>query len=239
MPTKLLIVEDHPLFANALCETLRSGFGPASVVQAGSLTEAHARIEESADLELVLLGLWLPDVHGFEGLLSIRARHPHVPVVVLSAFSDPQVIHRAMLYGAQGFIAKSAAKQELVAAVRTALDGETVLPEGFVPPLEPRLGAKSSASHRLSTLTVRQLRVLQMMCQGMLNKQIAHVLDVGETTVKAHVSEVLRKLSVTSRTQAVIEVSRFDLGAVLALYAEADERVAPPAPGGAPGRAGG
>jgi DNA-binding NarL/FixJ family response regulator len=132
------------------------------------------------------------------------------------------VVHKVVVCGAAGFIPKSASKDALMQAIRNVLAGEVTLPVTYLPPNMVTTEELAGLTCRLRSLTQKQLRVLQMLCQGLLNKQIAHELDVCETTVKAHVSEILRKLSVCSRTQAVLEVSKLNLNAVLALYADED-----------------
>jgi len=149
-------------------------------------------------------------VHGFEGLLQIRTRHPRLPVVVVSGHEEPRIISEALSYGAAGFIPKSVRKDELARAIRSVMEGAVYVPDTYDGRAAGEAPDRSQMIARLATLTPQQLRVLQMLKQGLLNKQIAHELQVGETTVKAHVSEVLRKLNVYSRTQAVIEVSRLD-----------------------------
>ncbi len=153
----------------------------------------------------------MPDVRGFDGLLQLRTRYPRLPVVIVSGYEDAKIISEALSYGAAGFIPKSARKSELAAAIRTVMDGAVFVPENYeARPADPETSDRADLVSRLSRLTPQQLRVLRMLRQGMLNKQIAYELQVGETTVKAHVSEILRKLNVYSRTQAVIEVSKLD-----------------------------
>src|SRR5262245_22694329 len=153
----------------------------------------------------------MPDVHGFEGLLQLRTRHPRLPIVVVSAHEEAKIVSEALSYGAAGFIPKSARKDDLAEAIRAVMEGAVYVPENYgVRPPEPDSADRAEMVRRLATLTPQQLRVLQMLRQGLLNKQIAYELQVGETTVKAHVSEILRKLNVYSRTQAVIEVSKLD-----------------------------
>jgi DNA-binding NarL/FixJ family response regulator len=228
MPGRVLIVEDHPIFADALQMTIAAALSDARVVHAATLAEARAALESGAEFDLALLDLWLPDTHGFAGLIELRWRFPKLPIVIVSAFSEPGIVHKAIVCGAAGFIPKSARRESFLRAIRKVLAGEIVLPADCPPPNEvPKLDALTA---RLQSLTHQQLRVLQMLCQGLLNKQIAHELEVGEATVKAHISEVLRKLHVCSRTQAVLEVSKLDFGAQLAFYATEAEapRSAPP-----------
>ncbi len=218
MPARFLIVEDHPIFADALRMTLAAELSNVCFVHAGTLAEAKDALEGGAEFDLVLLDLWLPDTHGFAGLIELRGRFPKLPIVVISAFADQTVVHRSMVCGAAGFIPKSARKEAFLQAIHTVLAGEIVLPRDCLPPDSVASIETDVLTAKLQTLTQQQLRVLQMLCQGLLNKQIAHELDVGEATVKAHISEILRKLHVCSRTQAVLEVSKLDFGAVLALY---------------------
>ena len=217
--SKFLIVEDHPVFAEGLQLTIRQGLPEACTVHAGSLALARDALSRDQDFALVLLDLWLPDTHGFEGLIALRREFPKLPIVIVSGFADQGVVHKAMTCGAAGFIPKSATRDEIVQGLRTVLAGDVTLPIDYLPPQLVANADMAALTGRLNSLTRQQLRVLQMLCQGLLNKQIAYHLDVGETTVKAHVGEILRKLSVGSRTQAVLEVSRLDFGAVLALYA--------------------
>jgi DNA-binding NarL/FixJ family response regulator len=142
-----------------------------------------------------------------------------LPIVVVSALEDPRIIHEVITSGAAGFISKSSRGSDLGSAIKEALAGSIVLPRGDRP---PHADAPSDLSTRLATLTPQQVRVLHMLRQGLLNKQIAYDLGVGETTVKAHVSEILRKLNVSSRTQAVIEAQKINFESVLG---ETDDKV--------------
>lgn len=209
MSANFLIVDDHPLFREALLLAIQSTYPEASVAEAPSIAAAKAVLAERS-FDLVLLDLSMPGTKGFDGLLEIRTANPKQPVVIVSGMEDARIIHEAMTYGAAGFILKSVKRSELSEAIRDVMNGLVYLPHGYEPP-KGVSGAKSAdLASRLALLTPQQLRVLQMLRQGLLNKQIAFELDVGETTVKAHVSEILRKLNVASRTQAVIEVSRID-----------------------------
>jgi len=211
LAARFLIVDDHPLFLEALQLAIQSAYPRAQIVEATSIADAKRTILEDAPFDLVMLDLSMPGTRGFDGLIELRALHPRLPIVIVTALDDPRIIHEAMTCGAAGFIAKSARKADLANAIRDVMGGSIVLPAGYHPP-RPNTPPDDAAVmlRRLQTLTPQQRRVLQMLRQGKLNKQIAHELDVGETTVKAHVSEILRKLNVASRTQVVIEVSRVD-----------------------------
>ncbi len=215
VPASFLVVDDHPLFLEALRLSLGSAFPDARIVEASSIAKAREAISANPPFDLVLLDLSMPGTVGFEGLLELRTQHPKLPVVICSALEDPRIVHEAMTYGAAGFISKSVKKAELAAAIQDVMAGSVYLPASYTADAAGRARSASELSQRLTSLTPQQLRVLMMLRQGMLNKQIAYELDVGETTVKAHVSEILRKLNVASRTQAVIEVSKLDFDAIL------------------------
>lgn len=211
-----LLVDDHPLFLEALKAAIEAAYPGARAVEAGSLDGAKAAIGEHGRFDLVLLDLSMPGTTGFDGLIELRTLFPKLPVVIVSALEDPRIIHGAMTYGAAGFIPKSARKSELAEAIRDVMAGSITLPNDYRPPSEDSQTAISAnLAARLLSLTPQQLRVLRMLRQGRLNKQIAFELDVGETTVKAHVSEILRKLAVASRTQAVIAVGKIDFDSLI------------------------
>ncbi len=207
MPESFLVVDDHPLFLDAMKLAIHTAFPMAEISEADSLSSACEAIDNGGSFDLVLLDLNMPGTRGFDGLLEIRARYPKLPVVIVSAIDEAETIHRAMTCGASGYISKAVRKPELAAAIQGVMNGEVCLPAGYAPP-DSAGDENAGILSKLRQLTPQQLRVLDMLKQGLLNKQIAHELSVGETTVKAHVSEVLRKLGVASRTQAVIEVSK-------------------------------
>lgn len=209
---RFLIIDDHPLFREALHSAVEMAYPDVETVDAVDFDNALEILRNEKNFDLILLDLKIPGVQGFEGLLKIRSLFPRLPVVVISGHEDSRVISEALSYGASGFIPKSVRKQELTSAIRSIMDGAIYVPDFYSPP------AASTEDHdrkemisRLASLTPQQLRVLQMLREGLLNKQIAYELNVGETTIKAHVSEILRKLNVYSRTQAVIEVAKLDV----------------------------
>lgn len=209
---RFLIVDDHPLFREALTSALALAGPEIQTVDAADFQSALTILNEHKTFDLVLLDLAIPGVTGFEGLLAIRSQFPRVPVVVISGHEDSRIISEALSYGAAGYIPKSVRKQELTIAVQRVMAGAVYVPEFYEPPSDhvDDSGRKAMIS-RVATLTPQQLRVLQMLREGLLNKQIAYELGVGETTIKAHVSEILRKLNVYSRTQAVIEMTKLDI----------------------------
>jgi DNA-binding NarL/FixJ family response regulator len=206
----LIIADDHPLFRGALREAVSGLLANADIAEAGSFDEAVAAIDRSADIDLVLLDLTMPGVRGFSGLMYLRAQYPSVPVVVVSANDDPTVIRRCIDLGASGFIPKTLAVESIRAAIARVLEGGVWTP----PDVDlDRAGDEEIARlmARMATLTPQQVRVLMMLSEGLLNKQIAYALGVSEATVKAHVSAILQKLGVESRTQAVIAAARIEI----------------------------
>ncbi|MBG6176482.1 DNA-binding NarL/FixJ family response regulator [Labrenzia sp. EL_208] len=208
---KFLIIDDHPLFREALHSAVELAYPNSDTLDAASLDDACEFLDHDSGFDLALLDLSIPGVKGMDGLLHLRTHYPRLPVVVVSGAEDPPIIAQAMAYGAAGFVPKSSKKTTLAQAIQQVMNGATYLPENYNDTDdEPIDDQTRKMIARLSSLTPQQIRVLQMICSGLLNKQIAYELQVGETTVKAHVSEILRKLCVSSRTQAVIEVKKLE-----------------------------
>ena len=210
MPTPsatIVVVDDHPLFRGALRQAIGSLIPEARVLEATGLDDLQAALCRERDVDLILLDLTMPGVQGFSGLIFLRAQHPETPVVIVSANEDPVVIRRAVEFGASGFIPKSLDTQRIGQALQAVLAGDAWTP----PDVDLSAGEDRETAdlvRRLATLTPQQLRVLMMLSEGLLNKQIAYELSVSEATVKAHVSAILQKLAVDSRTQAVIAAAR-------------------------------
>jgi len=205
--TTIVIADDHPLFRGALRQAVGGVLEDVTVVEAGGLDELTASLARDADVDLVLLDLTMPGVQGYSGLIYLRAQYPEIPVVIVSATEDPVVIRRAIGFGASGFIPKSLDTAEIGAAVKAVLAGDSWTP----PDVDLAADDDDEAAEiarRMGTLTPQQVRVLMMLSEGLLNKQIAYELGVSEATVKAHVSAILQKLGVESRTQAVIAASK-------------------------------
>jgi DNA-binding NarL/FixJ family response regulator len=208
----LLIADDHPLFRGALREAVHGLFSGAEVAEAGSFEEVSDFLERGGgDIDLVLLDLSMPGVRGFSGLMYLRAQYPSLPIVVVSANDDPAVIRRCMEFGASGFIPKTLGVDAMRTAISRILGGGVWTP----PDVDLAAGSDTEAAElmtRMATLTPQQVRVLMMLSEGLLNKQIAYQLGVSEATVKAHVSAILQKLGVESRTQAVIAAAKIEAG---------------------------
>ena len=206
----ILIADDHPLFRSALQQALTIGLGgDVRLVEAASIAELEACLAEKSDWDLVLLDLNMPGAHGFSGLVLLRGQYPQLPVVMVSAQEEAGVMARAREFGASGFIPKSSPLEEIQQAVKTVLDGDVWWPAQTA--ANPMLTEEQkAASEGLASLTPQQFRVLTMVCDGLLNKQIAYELNVSEATVKAHVTAIFRKLNVRTRTQAALLLQQME-----------------------------
>jgi DNA-binding NarL/FixJ family response regulator len=203
----LVIADDHPLFRDALRQAVAGVVASARIDEAGSFEELTALLEEDSDVDLVLLDLTMPGISGFSGLIYLRAQYPAIPVVIVSASDDGGTIRQSLDFGASGFIPKRFGVDTLRDAITKVLGGDVWVPADtdLSSPTDPEL---ARLRDRLVTLTPQQVRVLMMLSEGLLNKQIAYELGVSEATIKAHVSAILQKLGVESRTQAVIAAAK-------------------------------
>lgn len=212
MPT-LLIADDHPLFRAALRQAALEAVDDAQIQEAGSLDGVLAALEADAGIDLVLLDLHMPGNHGLAGLAAVRAQYPGVAVVVVSANDDPRVVRRALDHGAAGYLPKSAGLDELRDAIRAVLACEQWLPGPLRAAVARTRSERNDAdlAARLASLSPQQFRVLTLVAQGLLNKQIADRLDVQERTVKAHLSAIFERLGVRNRTQASVVLRELEL----------------------------
>lgn len=202
---RAMIIDDHPLFCDALSIVLRMVADVGEVDTAATLSDALEKLSAGASPEVVLLDLNLPDVNGLDGLMRLKALAPRLPVLVVSSMSDNRMIRASLRAGAAGFVPKHSQREVFQEAFRRIDARETFVPDGYIDP--GGVGGPSredEAVARLTTLTRQQARILRLICDGMLNKQIAYELSIAETTVKAHVTAIMRKLGVQSRTQAVL-----------------------------------
>lgn len=203
-----IVADDHPLFREAMTQAVRNCVADAHVVEADSLQTLQSAVEATPEADLLLLDLNMPGVHGFSALAWIRSTFETLPTVIVSATDDPAVIRRAIAHGASGFIPKSSAISRIEAAINAVLEGEVWLPDGVALDDEVLGGEEADIASALADLTPHQFRVLLLLAEGLMNKQIAYDLGVSEATIKAHVTAILRKLRVTNRTQAVLAMQK-------------------------------
>jgi len=201
----VLIADDHPLFREALQRVGGEVFSDHVFREVATSDEALALATDDDSVDLIFLDLNMPGMDGFSGLVSLRNAVPSVPIIVVSASDDSATIREAITCGASGFMPKSLSKDGMVAAVRYVLEGGVYTPT----PSDQAAGTLDARlSEGISQLTHQQRTVLQMLVSGQSNKMIAYELSIVESTVKAHVSAILRKLNVHSRTQAVIKAGK-------------------------------
>jgi DNA-binding NarL/FixJ family response regulator len=208
---KILIADDHPLFRGALRQTVANLLPTAVISEAATLEDATRALHDNSDTDLLLLDLAMPGTRGYSGLTFLRAQFPSVPIIIVSGNEEPSVMRRCIDFGASGYIPKTLDTETMGLAIETVLDGGHWTPPE-VDLVTPADRETSDLLRRLGSLTPQQMRVLMMLSEGLLNKQIAYELSVSEATVKAHVSAILTKLRVESRTQAVIAAARIETG---------------------------
>ena len=204
---RVLIIDDHPLVRDGLRSVIAISFDNCEIFEAASMEEAVALLEKQDNFDLILLDLNIPDVRRLDGLKLLRDRFPILPVVMVSGAFDRPIVQEALAAGAAGFIPKSLKRSAIVDALHRVVSGEIYLPEAMGETIAPT-AEEDEIARRIDSLTPQQKTVLAHLVRGRLNKQIAHDLGVSMTTIKAHVSAILQKLGVLSRTQAVIKANR-------------------------------
>ena len=209
--TRILVADDHPLFREALSGALGPYFENAQILEAGSLDAALAVLNEYDGIELVLLDLNMPGGEYFNGIITLREKYPNIPIGVVSGSDTVEVVAQVMSLGAQGFIPKVSATREMAQAIVDIIAGKKWLPEGMEEELEKVDDELKLLLQRFRELTPKQIQVLSFLRAGLMNKQIAHEMNVTEATIKAHISAILRKLEINTRTQAVLLMDKLQL----------------------------
>jgi DNA-binding NarL/FixJ family response regulator len=212
---KLIVADDHPLFRNALINAISNTFVTKATVETDCFDATVQALEQHPDADLLLLDLHMPGNCGFLGLIQLRKSFPTMPIVVISASDDQDVIRRVMNFGASAYVPKSAHPVEIGKALNAVMAGDIWLPEKYQHLLNanPRQHEDLDLAARIAQLTQQQYKVLYYLTEGWLNKQIAYDLHISEATVKAHMTAIFRKLGVTNRTQVVIQAQRLQLEA--------------------------
>jgi len=208
---QILVADDHPLFREALSAALEPYFQEMQIIEAGCLDSVLAKLTEFDGIELILLDLNMPGGEYFNGLISLREQYPDIPIGVISGSDSVEVVAQVMSLGAQGFIPKVSATREIAQAIMDIIDGKKWLPEGMEDELEKVDDELKLLLKRFRELTPKQIQVLSFLRAGLMNKQIAHEMNVTEATIKAHISAILRKLEINTRTQAVLLMDKLQL----------------------------
>tara|TARA_B100001939_G_scaffold315415_2_gene300559 strand:- start:12845 stop:13510 length:666 start_codon:yes stop_codon:yes gene_type:complete len=211
MTKTILIADDHPLFRIALRQAIPQAFGNTEIKEAGNFEGLQAELDRGTALDLLLLDLSMPGTYGYSGLIFMREHHPDLPIVIVSGNESSKTVHQCIGYGASGFIPKSLSLPEMADALKTIDKGQVWIPQqAREQHHEPDLDQKQLAEI-LGGLTPQQYRVLCYMAQGLLNKQIAYEMGLSISTVKAHMTAILKKFGVFRRTQIVAAMKRLDL----------------------------
>jgi len=206
---RVLVADDHPLYRDALSNLVCAAFDDVDIEECEDVSSALDHLAGGA-IDLVLLDLSMPDADGLDGLRRLREASPATPVIICSALYDPQLVREAFKFGVSGYLPKSSGTEVTRHALQLVRSGGVYVPsqalmESVVKaPREGEAKGSESGENRCAGLTPRQLAVLALLEKGMSNKSIARELDIGEITVKAHVSAILRKLGVDNRVQAVV-----------------------------------
>lgn len=209
--TRILVADDHPLFREALSGALASHLDNAEILEAGSLDSAVVKLNENEGIQLILLDLNMPGGEYFNGLITLVEDYPNIPIAVISGTESVEVVAQVMSLGANGFIPKTSTTKDVASAIVEIIQGNKWLPEGMEEELEKVDDELKVLLQRFRELTPKQIQVLSYLRSGLMNKQIAHEMNVTEATIKAHISAILRKLEINTRTQAVLLMDKLQL----------------------------
>jgi DNA-binding NarL/FixJ family response regulator len=209
----IIIADDHPLFRTALKSTLEAHIPNSKIIEAGDLISLQSCVESYKDTNLILLDLHMPGAEGFSSIIFLSAHYPNIPVIIISAHEESDIIRRSIDHGASGFLPKSSSTEEIYQAIDEVLNGGIWIPKNVAE--QPAVADDElDAADAIASLTAKQFRVASMVSQGFLNKQIAFELNVTESTVKAHMTEIFKKLGMHSRTQVVMIFSKLAINPV-------------------------
>lgn len=208
---KIVIADDHPMFRNALKQSISSNYD-CDIIECESLETLRSELKDHNDSDLLILDLNMPGADGFSSLVYVQEKYPYLPIIMISANDKLEVIRTAKSFGALGYISKSANIETIREAIQQVLQGDTFFPEELNN-LDNQVNDAEllALTKGVASLTPQQYKVLRMVKQGLLNKQIAYDLDVSEATIKAHVTAIMRKLGANNRTQAVMKVANIEL----------------------------
>ena len=202
----IVIADDHPLFRNALLQSIHMAISDTHLLEADSQNSLFSLLEKTNDIDLLLLDLKMPGSSGISGLIQLRQQYPELAIVVVSASEEDEVVQQVYNHGAFGFIPKSSEMQVLLNALKQIINGQPYFPATI-----SHNNHQQQLTTKISALTPQQYKVLTMLTEGLLNKQIAYDLNVSEATIKAHLTAIFRKLEVKNRTQAVILLQQLEI----------------------------
>ena len=209
----ILVADDHPLFRGALQQVIGQIYPSATLYEAASVAELQDQVEQHPEVALLLLDLHMPGALGYSALSWFIGHRANTPVIMISANSHPETVRRAIDHGAAAFLSKSTGVEAMADCISRVMAGERGLHPGLDATATGASLQSLDVAEALASLTPQQFRVASMLVEGLLNKQIAYELEVKEATIKAHMTEIFRKLGVHSRTQAVLALGSLSVDA--------------------------
>lgn len=202
---RVIIADDHKLF----CEGLRLVLDRDNIEVVGQANTGRQAVEQVGELkpDVVLLDIRMPDMDGLQALAAIKSSNPEVSVIILTSFNNPQYITRAISLGAAGYLMKDIDPIGVPQAVQSVVSGEAILDREILDMVVEQLSQATQPTDykkEIPSLTPQEVRILQLIAEGLDNNTIAEILSVSPNTVKTHVSNIFTKLGVSDRTQAAI-----------------------------------
>lgn len=207
----LLIADDHPLYRDALRISLEARLSEVTILETADMASTVEMLNNQPDIDLLLLDLHMPGSEDLFGLLHIRKLYPDIPVAVVSGLEEPELVSKVINAGAMGFVPKVTSADEIVKAIDEMLEGEIWVPDTLSEQVSASDDEFSELADKVSSLTPSQYKVLCLLRDGLLNKQIGFELGIAEKTVKTHVTSIFRKLDINNRTQAVLIANQLKL----------------------------
>lgn len=205
---KIIIADDHPLFRGAIKRTIEDLVTvldqKVSVTEAQSVAEVYSVLEHNDDFDLVLLDVNFPGTNGLSGLANLRGCFPLVPIAMISGNDASDIIELSRELGACGFLSKSAAPEAIAQSIKHLLSGEYWFPNSSLNPKDNIGREIAEVAEKVASLTPHQFRIFTLVCEGLLNKQIAYELGISENTVKTHMSNIFVKFNVRKRTNLIV-----------------------------------
>jgi DNA-binding NarL/FixJ family response regulator len=206
-PTRVFLLDDHEIVRRGLRELLEAEDDLVVSGEAGTAEEALARIPETLP-NVAVLDVRLPDGSGIEVCREIRSRHPEVNCLILTSFADDEALFSAILAGASGYVLKQVRGTDLVDAVRRVARGQSLLDPTVTARVLERLRTPHAPEDELESLTDQERRILDLIAEGLTNRQIGERMYLAEKTVKNYVSNVLMKLGMSRRSEAAAYAAR-------------------------------
>jgi len=205
--TRVFLLDDHEIVRRGLRELLEAEDDLHVVGEAGTAADAVARIPPTRP-DVAVLDVRLPDGNGVEVCREVRSRHPEIRCLMLTSFSDDEALFQAIMAGAAGYLLKQVRGTDLVTAIRNVAAGQSLLDPAITAQVLERLRKGNEEDERLAHLTPQERNILELIAEGLTNRQIAERVHLAEKTVKNYVSNLLAKLGMERRTQAAVYAAR-------------------------------